>query len=321
MLPTSDIIIVTPDNFRRVEAHLIYSDLISRNGLGRFMHHREFPAIDSRTAFPSRDTLLSIAVFDLDAGPVKITLPNAGERFMAMYVVDEDQYTSGAYYGAGSYTLAKEQIGTRYIYVGVRILVAPDDVEDFKTVYALQDTIHVEQKGGPGTFQAAKFDRVSRMKVRDALLALGSTLTNNKRMFGARDEVDSVRHLIGTAFAFGGVPDKEVFTLKAAPRKNDGVEIYKLLVKDVPVNGFWSVSVYNADGYFIKNLLDAYTVNNITAKKGNDGSVAIQFGGCDGKISNCVPTTLGWNYLVRFYRPRSEILDGTWAFPESQLLR
>jgi hypothetical protein len=56
----------------------------------------------------------------------------------------------------------------------------------------------------------------------------------------------------------------------------------------------------------------------ITASKGADGSVAIQFGGCDGKIANCLPITPGWNYWVRLYRPRAEILNGTWKFPEAQ---
>jgi len=42
-------------------------------------------------------------------------------------------------------------------------------------------------------------------------------------------------------------------------------------------------------------------VNNITAKKNADGSIAVQFGGCDGKISNCLPTMPGWNYMVRLF--------------------
>jgi hypothetical protein len=85
-----------------------------------------------------------------------------------------------------------------------------------------------------------------------------------------------------------------------------------------PVNGFWSVSVYNADGYFEKNQLNAYSVNNITAQKGPDDSVTIQFGGCDGKIPNCVPIMKGWNYVVRLYRPHAEIMNGKWKFPEPQ---
>ena len=124
-----------------------------------------------------------------------------------------------------------------------------------------------------------------------------------------------------TAAAWGGNPDRDAVYLNITPAKNDGSTVYKLGVKDVPVDAFWSVSVYNQQGYFEKNQYDAYSVNNITAKKGEDGSVAIQFGGCDGKIENCLPTTKGWNYTVRLYRPRAEILDGTWTFPEPQAVR
>ena len=59
-------------------------------------------------------------------------------------------------------------------------------------------------------------------------------------------------------------------------------------------------------------------LNNITAKTGTDGSVAIQFGGCDGKTPNCLPIRKGWNYVVRLYRPRAEILDDKWKFPEAK---
>ena len=101
--------------------------------------------------------------------------------------------------------------------------------------------------------------------------------------------------------------------------ENDGKTIYRLNVKDVPVDGFWSISVYNSKGYFEPNKLNAYTLNNITAKTAGDGTVSVQFGGCDGKIANCLPTTPGWNYLVRLYRPRAEVLDGKWTFPEPQV--
>ena len=45
------------------------------------------------------------------------------------------------------------------------------------------------------------------------------------------------------------------------------------------VEGFWSVSVYNAEGYFQQNQYNAYSLNNITAKKNEDGSITIEFGG------------------------------------------
>jgi hypothetical protein len=75
--------------------------------------------------------------------------------------------------------------------------------------------------------------------------------------------------------------------------------------------------VYNKDGFFEKNARDAYTVNSVTAKPNSDGSVTIHFGG-DASAPNCIPIMRGWNYVTRMYRPRKEILDGTWKFPEAQ---
>ncbi len=86
----------------------------------------------------------------------------------------------------------------------------------------------------------------------------------------------------------------------------------------MPVDAFWSISVYNAEGHFQKNTFGAYALNNITAKKEADGTVPVQFGDCDGKILNCLPIMPGWNYIVRLYRPRAQILDGTWKFPEAE---
>jgi hypothetical protein len=48
--------------------------------------------------------------------------------------------------------------------------------------------------------------------------------------------------------------------------------------------------------------------------------VTIQFGG-DESVPNCIPIMPGWNYVVRMYRPRKVILDGTWKFPEAQAVK
>jgi hypothetical protein len=52
-------------------------------------------------------------VFDLDAGPVEITLPDAAERFLSMIVIDQDHYALNVVYSAGRHTLTREQVGTR----------------------------------------------------------------------------------------------------------------------------------------------------------------------------------------------------------------
>lgn len=98
------------------------------------------------------------------------------------------------------------------------------------------------------------------------------------------------------------------------PEKNDGETPYTLTVKDVPVDGYWSISVYNADGYFEGNPQGGYALNSITAKKEPDGSYLIHFGG-DATQLNWLFTPEGWNYTVRLYLPREEILSGAWIFP------
>lgn len=67
-----------------------------------------------------------------------------------------------------------------------------------------------------------------------------------------------------------------------------------------------------------KNDRDAYTINNITAAKEADGGVTIQFGACGDGAANCLPIFPGWNYTMRLHRPRREIIDGGWTFPEVQ---
>ena len=56
-------------------------------------------------------------------------------------------------------------------------------------------------------------------------------------------------------------------------------------------------------------------MNSISAARDDDGTVTILFGGDGDPARNSLPITQGWNYLVRLYRPRPEILDGTWIFP------
>ena len=86
---------------------------------------------------------------------------------------------------------------------------------------------------------------------------------------------------------------------------------------DVPVDAFWSVIVHDTTGHLKNNEYDAYPLNNITDGKNPDGSVAVQFGGCDARFLTACRPCRGGN-MVRLYRPRTEILYGSWKFPEPQ---
>jgi len=315
---TSSTVPVTADSYIRAETDVSFGTVVKRGGLGRFTHFREMVSAERRSVVrPNRDTLYSTAVFDLDAGPVTVTLPDAGQRYLGMQAIDEDHYTRAVAYGAGSHTFTRKRIGTRYLLVAVRILANPGDAADMAQARALQDAIKVSQEG-PGRFDVPAWDLGSLKKIREALLVLNTTLSDTRKMFGSREQVDPVRHLIGTAMGWGGIPEQEALYLPITPARNDGETVYRMTVGSVPVHGFWSVSVYNAAGYFEPNTLQAYSLNNLTAKRDAEGKVSIQFGGCDGKTQNCLPIMPGWNYLVRLYRARPEVLSGKWTFPQAQ---
>ena len=70
-------------------------------------------------------------------------------------------------------------------------------------------------------------------------------------------------------------------------------ETHKLTAGNVPVDGFWSLAVYNSERYLQPNQYNAYSVNSITAIRARMVWSASKFGGCNGKIENCLPIAAG----------------------------
>jgi hypothetical protein len=316
--PSTAAVPVTVDNFARAESDNYLAVNAREGGIGKLSHRREPASIDHQTVIRlNRDTLYSFGVFDLAAAPVTVALPDAGKRFMSLQIINEDHYVPFVAYDHEPHTLTQENVGTRYVLAAIRTLVDPNDPKDLDEVHKLQDAIKVSQ-ATPGKLELPNWDQTSLKEIRDALLVLAKHTDGFQHAFGTKNDVDPVKHLIGTAAGWGGNPDKDATYLAGAVSKNDGTTVYKLKVGQVPVDAFWSVTVYDAAGYFEKNPYNAYSLNNITAKKDPDGAITIQFGGCDGKIPNCLPIMRGWNYTVRLYRPRPEVLNGTWKFPSPE---
>jgi hypothetical protein len=316
--PDGNAVPVTVINFVRAESDMYLGNMVREGSLGKFSHRREPASIDNRPAArPNRDTLYSAAVFDLDAGPVTITLPDTGQRLVSMQVINEDHYLPMVVYGGGVYTLDKTKVETRYVATVVRIVVDPADTKDIQQGRTLQDAIKVEQVN-PGNFEMPNWDQDSQKRMRDAILILASSISDLNKAFGAKDQVDPIQHLAATAINWGGYPNKDAIYRNITPGKNDGTTISKLVVKDVPVDAFWSLGVYGVKDFVDPNRDYASSISSLTAKKNSDGAIAIQFGGCDGKIPNCLSISPGWGYMIRLYRPRQEILDGKWSFPPAQ---
>lgn len=291
----------------------MFGDLAAvAGGVNRWHHSRRPTPIQAQTVIRmNRDTLYSVAIVDLGS-EVMLTVPDAGERYMSVMVVDQDHYVNEIIHDAGDHVISPTLHRSRFVAVAARILVDPNDVEDVAAVNALQDRF-VLDVGGSGVFECPDYDKSTLDSTRKALLQLAGGLSGFERTFGMRSEVDPVRHLIGTAAGWGGLPEREAHYLNVSPGLP--VDDYELRVVEVPVDGFWSISMYDRSGFFAANPYDAYTVNDVTAVAEPDGSVIVRFGGGEPTGENFLPVVDGWNYVVRLYLPRPAVLDGTWDFP------
>ena len=301
------------DNFVRAETDRMFAALqVDAGGVNVFRHNRAPTAIDEQTVIRmNRDTLYSFAIADISEGAT-VTVPESGDRYLSVMVVNQDHYINRLFHDPGQYDLTVAEFETPWVLVAVRVLVDAEDPADVAAVTAIQDQFRLDAKSSK-PFEMPDYETTSFDATRKAVLELAKHVGNLDHSFGTRDEVNPVRHLIATAAGWGGLPDREARYISVDPSGVSGD--YKVTVRDVPVDGFWSVSVYNADGFFERNDRDAYTINNITATPNGDGSITVHFGGCGDDRPNCLPITDGWNYIVRLYRPRPELLDGSWTFP------
>lgn len=307
---------VTVDNFVRAESDMTFDRYVKQGAFGKLLHIRQPTPIDQQDIIRmNRDTLYSAGVFDL-SDPVTIVKPDSAGRFQSMMVISQDHSMLPVEHGAGEFILTQEKVGTRFAAVIFRTFVNANDPQDIKAANAMQDKIIVRQRS-PGTFETPDWDEVSLKRVRDAINVLAATRTNARGMFGDKAKLDPISHLLGTAFGWGGNPEQAAMYDSVVPAQNDGKTPYRVTVKDVPVDGFWSITVYNKAGFMEKNDQNRYSYNNVTADKNADGSITINFGGGPSAINN-LPITDGWNYTVRMYEPKQEIISGAWLFPKAQ---
>lgn len=307
---------VTVGNFVRAESDtMIRANMAMMGvGVGQLVHLRKPTTPENQPVIRmNQDTLYSGAVIDLSK-PVDITLPEVGGRYMSMHVVSQDHYMLFES-EPGTYKLNEETVGTRFALVTVRTFVDLTDADDIAKAHAAQDGIALSG-GGSGPFDAPNWDSADLAVARRALSDLSTLGFETTHAFGRREEVRPIDHLIGAGAGWGGLPPAAAYYTIGKVDDDDGEIPHMVTVKDVPVDAFWSITVYNADGYLESNNLGVNNYNNFTAKTNEDGSYTIHFGGCDDGRVNCIPITPGWNYAIRMYQPRAEIIDGSWTFPK-----
>jgi len=142
---------------------------------------------------------------------------------------------------------------------------------------------------------------------------------------------DYLQRALVTAIGLGANrPEDAVYPVSDGPdlfQKFDGAKKYVMHFKkglQPPVNGFWSLTMYNASYFFVANRLNRYTLSARDDLKANpDGSVDLyiqhESPGAE-KEANWLPAPADrFILMLRMYWPKEKspsLLDGTWSIPQ-----
>jgi hypothetical protein len=147
---------------------------------------------------------------------------------------------------------------------------------------------------------------------------LSAGLLDAERTFDSKENVDPVRHLIATACGWCGLPETEAYhSIESEPRQAGR---FTFTIKDLPVDGFWSLTIYNRDGFLEANPYDSYSINNLTAVPDDDGSVTLALAPENEGLPSYLLVPDGWNHALRLHRTRPAVLNGTWTSPSPERL-
>ncbi len=96
--------------------------------------------------------------------------------------------------------------------------------------------------------------------------------------------------------------------------------------KTPPTQGFWSLSIYDKQGYFVANVLNRYSIgSNSKMQYNRDGSLDIYIQHSppsSSKQSNWLPAPYGpFSIMLRMYRPAPAILNGSWKMPKLETVK
>lgn len=313
---------VTAENYGLAESEVIFADYVQKiaaatktNGVGVLMHLRKGADPKDRAIMRINfDTIYSVAIIDLTEDAV-LTMPETNGRYQSAWIITDEHYNPTAFVEPGTYTLTQKDIGRRYIMLSMRTQANTADPDDMAIANAIQDQLKLQQKDRGSFAVSGNWDmkEVLSMRAKYQKIQKEEGITS-ERMFGKKGEVPLKDHNVGTAVGWGGLT-KERAVYPSIYAKSTKPQTFTL--KDVPAKAFWSITVYDAEGY---PQGDVYNINSEFAVPNKDGSYTIHFGG-DKNAPNYMDIFENWNFALRLYEPSEAYFNGKWVMPELKMVK
>lgn len=303
---------VTRENFTIAESNkMMFGIQQQAGGVNKTVSIPRLASVDFQPVVRmNQDTLYHGTVVNVSKGAT-VTIPEMDGRYVSLQVHDERHFVPMFEYGPGTYELKAE---TDYVMVVVRIQADETDPEDVHKAAEWQSQIVIKSNSDV-PLKWGNWDIVSLDAVRADLNAELHQYSALETMGdGTPESVNVEAHRAITAGGYLAAPAKDAMYVTSAGNGSNECTAVTYMVPTVVGTGFWSITMYNADGYIFN---DKASVNNRSVVYNEDGTFTMHYGNnCPADAVNVLNTVDGWNIMMRIYRPTDDIVKNGFELPE-----
>ncbi|WP_189358857.1 DUF1214 domain-containing protein [Algibacter mikhailovii] len=300
-------IIVTQENFPTAYSYLRMGAIVERAGGVNKLIEMPRPSSNPKEQLVvrmNRDTYYSSAVMDVSEDAF-ITIPET-ERYVSIQIIDENHETQPMIYGPGKHKITAK---TEHAFVIVRAL------ED----NARRNLLIEAESNKP--FVMKEWDMESFKELEEEGNAVFVKGYDQSKAFGSKETGQTTyMNYIGAAGGWGGA--MVVDNIYQSTGYLDIEGCYEMTFLDPMDKFFWSITVYNANGYMFNDV--ANVSSELDPDINEDGSITVRFG-CD-NMPNNIPiregnTTGKFNVIMRHYGPSDEVRNNVEGYNATKFIK
>lgn len=258
----------------------------------------------------NQDGIYASAVVDVSEGAT-FSIPE-GDHYQIIQIIDMQNYVAGVVYAGESLTITPNELtyGT-HVYLNMRVPILSEEKGGIKETLRLQKLATIDAKSSkPYVTPDFVLPLKKTEELRAALIkdVKSGALTHTRHVNGTPYSSRPQDHLYGTAYGWGGLglPDAAYWPFVNKSKMVDGKiqpSSATFTAPDIQEErgGFWSVTIYNEEGWLAK---DVSAISDAQAKPNKDGTYTIHFNSPGEK--NNLETSAPFTALFRFYLPDSK---------------
>jgi hypothetical protein len=306
------------ENGRKVTPETYPTDETSRQmlknqalvGVNKFLHKRQLtPTNNQPVVRMNRDTYYSLAVVDVSHGAT-VTMPEVPEgKYISVLGVTEDHRIQAMNYGSGTFDLSTHTGDHLYLVIRLDATFTEEEAKVYQDQMSIAANSNKNYSALPvnkESFEVVENELKKKLPViiqRDGASALVGMFTD------INDESNELmveeKYQIGAAVGWGGAQMKDnVYEISGNYPCN---ECFQLNFEDPKNKAFWSITVYDKNGFMFNDLAN---FSSNTATPNVDGTYTISFGCGKDAINNLETSnpTDYFNLAARHYQPSNKVL-------------